>query len=72
MMQNVSGMIVNLIAAKSGKKLTKELLKVSELPSFARLCINVIMIEENFIGGRASANRTGWLIGSVSTPIFDA
>jgi len=30
------------------------------------------MIEENFIGGRASSNRTGWLIGSVSTPIFDA
>jgi hypothetical protein len=39
---------------KKGKKgaKKKELLKISELPSFARVCFNVIMVEENSLRDR--------------------
>ena len=57
---------------KGGKRGKKELLKINELPSFARLCLNVIMVEETLIAGRVTSWRSGYVVGSASTPIFDA
>lgn len=46
----------------------KEPLKISELPSFARVCFNVIMLEEV---SALTSSRIGYLVGSVSMPIFE-
>ncbi len=57
---------------KGTNRAKKELLKINELPSFARLCLNVIMVEDTLISGRVTSWRSGYVIGSASTPIFDA
>ena len=45
-------------------------LKLNDLPSFARLCINVILVEGKSIAERITSKRQGYIIGSVSVPIF--
>lgn len=46
---------------------------ISDLPSFARLCLNLKLLEEdNLISGSKNKKyRHGWHLGSVSIPLFD-
>jgi hypothetical protein len=46
-----------------------EELNISDLPSFARVCLNVIVLEENNL--KNGKLRSGYLLGSVSFSIFD-
>lgn len=47
----------------------REELNISDLPSFARVCLNVIVLEENNL--KNGKLRSGYLLGSVSFSIFD-
>jgi hypothetical protein len=50
--------------------ITKEPLRICDLPSFSRICLNFIALETNKTKGLSSV-RTGYVIGSISFSIFE-
>jgi len=55
--------------SKKSKKSVKELLNICDLPSFSRVCINLIILEDDRLWG--SNTRSGYILGSVTTSIFE-
>ena len=53
---------------KKYKKIN-ELLKICDLPSFARVALNIVLLDSNTLS--RAGTRQGYMLGSVSVSVFD-